>query len=132
VTEAGSAKITQLRSNNHASLVGYDPATWTQIRLLGQASVSHDEDERLAQWNMLSSRIQRSFLPRPGSLKAEDQRSGEATIPGTRQPVVPPAAFALVKVTLFTVELLDVSDEEHVQFHFGRVDGTWAGERSLA
>lgn len=132
VSDAGSAKMSQLRSNNYVSLVGYDPATWIQIRLSGRASVSHDENERLAQWNMLSSRIQRSFLPRAGSLNAEDQRSGEATVPGTRQPVVPPAAFALVKVTLFTVELLDVSDEEHVQFNFGRVDGTWAGERSLA
>ncbi|MGL4091174.1 pyridoxamine 5'-phosphate oxidase family protein [Agrobacterium cavarae] len=132
VTDAGSAKMSELRFNNHVSLVGYDPATWTQIRLSGQASVSHDEDERLAQWKMLSSRIQRSFLPRAGNLSAEDQRSGEATIPGTQQPVVPPADFALVRVTLFTAELLDVSEEEHLQYNFNRADGTWSGDRSGA
>lgn len=130
VSDAGSAKMNQLRSNNHVSLVGYDPAKWIQIRLSGKASVSHDESERLAQWNMLSTRTRRSFLPRAGNFNAEDQRAGEATIPGTQQPVVPPAAFALVKVTLFAVELLDVSEEEHLQYNFNRADGTWSGDRS--
>jgi len=129
VTDAGSAKMSQLRSNNHVSLVGYDPATWTQIRLSGLASVSHDENERLAQWNMLSTRTRRSFLPRDAGFRVDDQACEEGAGPQI-QLSVPPAAFALVKVTLVKVELLDVSDEEHVQYNFNRADGTWSGNRS--
>jgi len=129
VTDAGSAKMSQLRSNNDVSLVGYDPATWTQIRLSGLASVSQDEDERLAQWNMLSTRTRRSFLPRDAGFRVDDQACEEGAGPQI-QLSVPPAAFALVKVTLVTVELLDVSDEEHVQYNFNRADGTWSGNRS--
>jgi pyridoxine/pyridoxamine 5'-phosphate oxidase len=129
VTDAGSAKMSELRFNNHVSLVGYDPATWTQIRLSGLASVSQDEDERLAQWKMLSTRTRRSFLPRDAGFRVDDQACEEGAGPQI-QLSVPPAAFALVKVTLVTVELLDVFDEEHVQYNFNRADGTWSGNRS--
>lgn len=129
VSDAGSAKMNQLRSNNHVSLVGYDPATWIQIRLSGKASVSHDENERLAQWNMLSTRTRRSFLPRDAGFRVDDQACEEGAGPQI-QLSVPPAAFALVKVTLVKVELLDVSDDEHVQYNFNRADGTWSGNRS--
>ena len=131
VTEASSEKLRHIQANNEVSLLGYDPGTWTQIRLSGRASVPMEEEERLSQWKMLSSRTRRSFLPRDACTRAVDQAFEEVII-CDNQGSVPPTSFALVKVILHTAELLDVSEEEHVQYNFQQADGRWRGERSRA
>jgi hypothetical protein len=128
VSDSRSLKLRDIAHQSEVSLVAYDPASWTQLRLSGRAQIEADEVERQAQWERLSERTRRSFdTPvEPGTLVTTDGKSGKYP---EQDGSTPFDRFALIKVELWCMEHLNISQEDHLRFQFHWNDGCWRSIR---
>ncbi len=122
-----SAKMQDIAAQPQVALLAYDAANNVQLRLAGTAQRVDDAQQRAAAWHALRPHSHALFQSpvRPGSV---------ITHPDNAQPVSaqkagtgPDEHFALVQITLHSVEWLDVSRELHQRARFeATVDG-WQG-----
>jgi pyridoxine/pyridoxamine 5'-phosphate oxidase len=124
VTDTRSPKVAEIRRDGRVGLLGYDPQSSVQLRLSGVAAIVANEVERLEVWQRL----------RPSTLKMFDAASAPSTVLGEGVHQVEKTTagnddatsydrYALIKVVLDRLELLDLSTEPHDRFAFD-----WSGE----
>lgn len=131
VTDMRSPKVAEIGRDPRVSLLCYDPAANTQLRLSGTASLLREDAERRAFWQSLRGRTLALFeAPHaPGTEIGEDGQPLLQEQP--REPDADPfERFQPVTVTLSRLEWLDLSAEPHLRCLYRRTDdGGWKGTR---
>lgn len=122
-----SAKMQDIAAQPQVALLAYDAARRVQLRLAGTAQRVDDAQQRGAAWRALRPHSHALFQSpvRPGSVIAhpDDALPASAQKAGTG----PDEHFALVQITLHSVEWLDVSREPHQRARFEATADGWQG-----
>lgn len=130
VTDLRSPKVAEIRRDPRVSLVGFDGAGSTQLRLSGTAAIVEDEAEKRSVWEALRNRTLVLFdaplAPGTGLDEHGAALGGNATADASADPY---DRFALVAVTLARIEWLDLSAEPHRRHAFVRLSEGWHGTR---
>ncbi|BAN97206.1 hypothetical protein E05_24400 [Plautia stali symbiont] len=122
-----SSKMQDIAAQLHVALLAYDAANSVQLRLAGTAQRVDDVQQRAAAWHTLRPHSHALFQSpvRPGSVIAHPDEA----LPASAQKVGngPDEHFALVQITLHSVEWLDVSREPHQRARFEATADGWQG-----
>jgi len=126
-TDARSAKVQEMGANPHVSLLGWDAENSLQLRLEGEACRVDERELRHAIWQTLRPSAQQLFHSpySPGTIldAPEAACAGHASASLTD----PPENFALIRIMVKRIELLDVSADPHQRCEFLLQAHGWAG-----
>ncbi|THD40153.1 pyridoxamine 5'-phosphate oxidase family protein [Pantoea sp. R102] len=122
-----SAKMQDIAAQPQVALLAYDAASRVQLRLAGTAQRVDDAQQRAAAWHALSPHSHALFQSpvRPGSVITHPDAALPASAPDVD--AGPDEHFALVQITLHSVEWLDVSREPHQRARFEATADGWQG-----
>jgi pyridoxamine 5'-phosphate oxidase len=133
-TDLRSVKVSEIGDSARVSVLGYDAAAKIQIRASGHGAVSTSGELVDAAWSASSPSSRRCYLTRyaPGSV-SEKPISGlpaslESRVPERSETEAGRANFAVLTVTLDTLEWLYLAHDGHVRARFVHEDGTWRGQ----
>jgi pyridoxamine 5'-phosphate oxidase len=133
-TDLRSTKVSEIGDSARVSVLGYDATAKIQIRASGRAIVSDAGEVADAAWAASSSSSRRCYLTRyaPGSL-TEKPISGlpaslESRVPERSETEAGRTNFAVLMITLDTLEWLYLAHDGHVRARFAQVDGAWKGQ----
>jgi pyridoxamine 5'-phosphate oxidase len=133
-TDLRSAKVSEIGSGARVSVLGYDAAAKIQIRGSGRAIVSDAGEVTDAAWAASSPSSRRCYLTRyaPGS-STDKPISGlpaslESRVPERSETEAGRANFAVLMITLDTLEWLYLAHDGHVRARFVQEKGAWKGQ----
>ena len=133
-TDLRSAKVGEIGTRARVNVLGYDPAAKIQIRASGLAVVTDKGDAADAAWLASSPSSRRCYLTRysPGSV-TDKPMSGlpaslESRVPERSETEAGRTNFAVLTVTLDTLEWLYLAHDGHVRARFANEDGAWKGQ----
>lgn len=120
-TDSRTGKISQLKENNGCTLLGYHPSKKAQLRLNGRASI-HCQDE-LAQehWKNVQGKAQKAYNPEIAPGKSLSHPTEAHTWPE----VMTDQYFAVIVVSPFSMEVLQLDKLEHTRAQFDREGKVW-------
>jgi pyridoxamine 5'-phosphate oxidase len=133
-TDLRSAKVEQIDRDGPVSVLGYDPAAKIQIRASGRGIVTNAGEIADAAWAASSPSSRRCYLTQyaPGSVVDKPMsglpESVEARVPERSETEVGRAHFAVLLVTLDTLEWLYLAHDGHVRARFVCEGGAWKGQ----
>jgi pyridoxamine 5'-phosphate oxidase len=132
-TDLRSDKIAELGRVSRVSILGYDAIAKIQIRVSGIATIEHESAAADAAWASSNASGRRCYLaePGPGSI-SEIPSSGlpasvENRVPELAETESGRANFAVMIVTLDSLEWLYLAHDGHRRARFVREDGEWRG-----
>ena len=133
-TDLRSAKVSEIGDSARVSVLGYDAAAKIQIRAGGRAIVSDASEVADAAWVASSPSSRRCYLTRyaPGS-STDKPISGlpaslESRVPVRSETEAGRANFAVLMITLDTLEWLYLAHDGHVRARFVQEEGAWKGQ----
>jgi pyridoxamine 5'-phosphate oxidase len=133
-TDLRSAKVSEIGDSARVSVLGYDAAAKIQIRAGGRAIVSDAGEVADAAWVASSPSSRRCYLTRyaPGS-STDKPISGlpaslESRVPVRSETEAGRANFAVLMITLDTLEWLYLAHDGHVRARFVQEEGAWKGQ----
>ncbi|ANK92740.1 pyridoxamine 5'-phosphate oxidase-like protein [Rhizobium sp. N6212] len=122
ITDIRSTKIKDIRRDPRVSAIAYELESRVQIKLAGTAAIVEDEDARRAMWERLKPHTRKQFeadLP-PGIALYSANGAPMSWEDDGGSPKEPYERFALVSISVTSVEWLDVSSAEHLRYAFYR------------
>jgi pyridoxamine 5'-phosphate oxidase len=132
-TDLRSDKIAEIGGAPVVSVLGYDPAAKIQIRVSGIATIESEGAAANAAWAASNPSSRRCYLaePGPGSI-SEHPSSGlpasvENRVPDIAETESGRANFAVMIVTLDSLEWLYLAHDGHRRARFVREDRAWRG-----
>jgi pyridoxamine 5'-phosphate oxidase len=133
-TDLRSTKVSEIGTSARVSVLGYDAAAKIQIRASGRATVSDAGECADAAWSASSPSSRRCYLTRyaPGSI-TDKPISGlppslESRVPERSETESGRANFAVLMITLDTLEWLYLAHDGHVRARFMQEEGVWKGQ----
>jgi pyridoxamine 5'-phosphate oxidase len=133
-TDLRSTKVSEIGTSARVSVLGYDAAAKIQIRASGSATVSDAGEGADAAWAASSPSSRRCYLTRyaPGS-STDKPISGlppslESRVPERSETEAGRANFAVLMITLDTLEWLYLAHDGHVRARFMQEEGVWEGQ----
>lgn len=130
VTDLRSPKVAEIRAEPRVSLVGYNAADNTQLRLSGTARIVTGEPERRAMWQALRGRTLVLFeaVLAPGTvLDTLDAPPDDGPFQASADEAY--ARFARVDVDLHRFEWLDLAASPHLRCRYVRQADDWSASR---
>jgi pyridoxamine 5'-phosphate oxidase len=133
-TDLRSAKVGEIGNSARVSVLGYDAAAKIQIRASGLAVVSDAGEIADAAWAASSPSSRRCYLTRyaPGSMTDKPisglPASLESRVPERSETEAGRANFAVLMITLDTLEWLYLAHDGHVRARFVCENGAWKGQ----
>jgi pyridoxamine 5'-phosphate oxidase len=133
-TDLRSVKVNEIGDSARVSVLGYDATAKIQIRASGRGIISDSGEIADAAWAASSPSSRRCYLTRyaPGSMTDKPisglPASLEARVPERSETEAGRANFAVLMVTLDTLEWLYLAHDGHVRARFACEDGVWKGK----
>lgn len=128
VTDIRSPKIVEIGRDPRVSLIGYDMAAMVQMRMTGRAEIVADEGERRRMWTALKGRTLLLFdAPLSPGTPVDAAGNPLQPVEDAHAPAEPFERFALVTVSLSSLEWLDLSAEPHRRILYRRGGQGWTG-----
>lgn len=133
-TDLRSAKVGEMGTRARVNVLGYDPAAKIQIRASGMAIVTGTGDIADAAWLASSPSSRRCYLTRYGPGSVTDKpisglpASLESRVPERSETEAGRINFAVLTVTLDTLEWLYLAHDGHVRARFAHENGVWKGQ----
>lgn len=133
-TDLRSAKFGEIAGGRRVNVLGYDPAAKIQIRASGLAIVMDKGDVADAAWLASSPSSRRCYLTRYGPGSVTDKpisglpASLESRVPERSETEAGRMNFAVLTVTLDTLEWLYLAHDGHVRARFAHQPQGWSGQ----
>ena len=132
-TDLRSDKVSEIGAASIVSILGYDPSAKIQIRVAGTAVIESEGSRADAAWAASNASSRRCYLAQPGpGSDSEMPTSGlpaalESRVPDIAETEAGRANFAVMIVTLHTLEWLYLAHDGHRRARFECADGAWHG-----
>ena len=133
-TDLRSAKVGEIAGGARVNVLGYDPAAKIQIRASGLAIVMDKGEVADAAWLASSPSSRRCYLTRYGPGSVTDKpisglpASLESRVPERSETEAGRMNFAVLTVTLDTLEWLYLAHDGHVRARFAHQPDGWSGQ----
>ena len=133
-TDLRSAKVGEIAGGARVNVLGYDPAAKIQIRASGLAIVMDKGEVADAAWLASSPSSRRCYLTRYGPGSVTDKpisglpASLESRVPERSETEAGRINFAVLTVTLDTLEWLYLAHDGHVRARFAHQPDGWSGQ----
>ncbi|MFM9853623.1 MAG: pyridoxamine 5'-phosphate oxidase family protein [Sphingomonadaceae bacterium] len=130
-TDIRSAKVAQI--GKRVSVIGYDPAAKIQIRVSGTAAIERDGLLADAAWAASNASSRRCYLAEPGPGTVTPlpgsglPASVESRVPDIEETLPGRGNFAVMMVTLDSLEWLYLAHDGHRRARFVWDDDAWRG-----
>ena len=132
-TDIRSDKVSEIGEAPTVSVLGYDAGANIQIRVAGTAVIESEGARADAAWASSNASSRRCYLAQPGpGSGSEIPTSGlpaalETRVPDIAETEAGRANFAVMIVTLATLEWLYLAHDGHRRARFECRDGVWHG-----
>ena len=121
-TDMRSAKIEEIKIHPGVSALFYHPKKLLQLKIIGQANTIEDAATLKTYWNGVPIKARKDYTTNlaPGTPITDEQAVDFSENENH---------FAMVRIQVNEIELVQLQRPEHMRIRFQKVDGKWNGIR---